>query len=155
MQTPSIHHSSGLSGSMGGNWTSPTREELWKILQSLSRRKALGLDGITAEVLLASWSFLRVDYHAMVKHLWETRVLPHNTIVGMINLIPKKVDKRRLQGWRPLTMLLVVYNPIAKLLLVRFSPHNQHLINPWQTGFILGRFILENISCLDDLWLDH
>lgn len=42
-------------------------------------------------------------------------------------------------------MLLIVYKLIAKLFTVRFSPHSKFLFNPQQTGFIPGRFILENV----------
>lgn len=49
-------------------------------------------------------------------------------------------------------MMTIVYKLIAKLLSTRFSPHNRHLINPQQTGLILGHFIFENISLA---WLTH
>lgn len=107
---------------------------------------------MTSEVLLATWSFIQVDCLAMVQHFWDIGILPHNTIIGVMKAIPKKVDKWRLRDWRPLTMLTIVYKLIAKLLFTQFSPHNQHLINPQQTGFILGRLILENISLA---WLTH
>lgn len=49
-------------------------------------------------------------------------------------------------------MLSVVYKLISKLLATRLSPHSKHLIRPQQTGFIPGRFILENVSLA---WLTH
>lgn len=92
----------------------PTVEEIRKILLSLPKEKAQGLDGLTVEVLLASWSFIQADYVAMIKHFWEIDILSHSTTSGVMKLIPKKVDKSRLKDWRPLTMLPIVYKLIAK-----------------------------------------
>lgn len=63
-----------------------------------------------------------------------------------------KEGKHRLKDWRPLIMLLVLYKLIAKLLALRFSPHSKFLVRPQQTGFILERFILENVSLS---WMTH
>lgn len=49
-------------------------------------------------------------------------------------------------------MMSVVYKLISKLLLERFSPHCSNIINLQHIGFILGRYILENVSLV---WLLH
>lgn len=50
-------------------------------------------------------------------------------------------------------MLSIVYKLIfSKLLAVRLSLHIKELISPQKTGFILGRYILENILIE---WLTH
>lgn len=64
-----------------------------KILQTLPKGKAPGLDGMLAETLWASWSFIHVDCLAMVCHFWQTGMLPYNTTAGVMKIIPKKVDK--------------------------------------------------------------
>lgn len=88
------------------------------------------------EVLVASWSFVQANCLAMIQQFWSTSVLPHSTTSGVMKVIPKKADKRRLKDWRPLTMLPIVYKLIAKLLSVRFNLHSKVLISPQQTGFI-------------------
>lgn len=130
----------------------PDDEELRKTLLALPKGTSPGLDGMTSEVLLASWSFTQVCCLAMVQHFWATGDLPHSTTAGVMKVIPKKADKQKLKDWRPLTMLTIVYKLIAKLLSNNFNPHNSSLINPQQTWFILGRFILENISLA---WMTH
>lgn len=108
----------------------PTIEELRKTMLALPKGKSPSLDGLTLEVLLALWSFIQAECVAMVRHFWTTRVLPHNTTVGVMKAIPKKENKWRLKDWRPLTMLTIVYMLIAKLLSTHFSPHNWLLIDP-------------------------
>lgn len=43
-------------------------------------------------------------------------------------------------------MLTIIYKLIATILSNRLNPVNKDLISPQQTGFILGRSILKNIS---------
>lgn len=72
--------------------------------------------------------------------------------MGVLKLVPKKAENRCLKDWWPLTMLPIIYKLIAKLIIERFSPFNSALISIQQTGFILGRHILENISLA---WMTH
>lgn len=49
-------------------------------------------------------------------------------------------------------MLPIMYKVIAKILVQRLNPLSASLINPKQTRFIPGQFILENVSLA---WLMH
>lgn len=75
----------------------PNVEELRKTLLSLPKGKLPGLDGMTMKVLLATWSFIQADCLVLVKHSWDTGVLPHSTMTRVMKAIPKKADKRRLR----------------------------------------------------------
>jgi hypothetical protein len=86
------------------------------------------------------------DIAAMIAKFWETKTMVYKIKEGVIKLIPKKVDKRHLKDWRPLTMLTTTYKLIAKLLASRLRLVLPKIINIQQTGFIPGRHILENIS---------
>lgn len=121
-------------------------EEVQKVLQSMSKGKAPGMDGMSAEVLLANWNFIRADYIAMIQNFGNNRVLAYTTKTGVMKLVPKKDDKQRLKDWRPLTMLSIVYKLASKLLAIWLSPHCKHIISSQQTGFIPRHFILENVS---------
>lgn len=99
-------------------------------MQLLPKGKASGLDGMIAEVILVSWSFLQADYLAMIFPFWSSGILPYSTIARVMKIVPKKADKHRLKDCQPLTMLPIVYKLIAKLLAIHFSPHSRFLINP-------------------------
>lgn len=88
----------------------------------------------------------------MLIHFWWTRMLNRGTTIGIMVITPKKADKRHLKDQRPLTMMAMVYKLISKLSSEKFSPKNFDIINPQQMGFILGRYILENVSLA---WLMH
>jgi hypothetical protein len=86
------------------------------------------------------------DLLAMALEYWKTGELTSKLKEGLIKILPKKADKRRLKDWRPLTMLNVAYKIIAKMLALRLRLVTPLLIAPQQTGFVPGRNILEKIS---------
>jgi hypothetical protein len=86
------------------------------------------------------------DFLAMALEYWKTGELTSKLKEGLIKILPKKADKRRLKDWRPLTMLNVAYKIIAKLLALWLRIVIPSLIAPQQTGFVPGQNILENIS---------
>jgi hypothetical protein len=97
------------------------------------------------------------NFLAMALTFWQAGELTPKLKEGLIKIIPKKVDKRRLKDWWPLTMLNLAYKLLAKLLALRLRIVIPTLIAPQLTGFVPGRNILENISLawltLD--WLNH
>ena len=64
---------------------------------------------------------------------------------GLIKLLPKDGDKLQVKNWRPITLLNISYKVIAKLLANRIAKVLDSIISVTQTGFIKGRFILENL----------
>lgn len=68
----------------------PTKEKTRKILQALPKGKASELDGMTAKVLLTSWSLLKADRMAMIWKLWSSSILPHNTTIGVMKIISRR-----------------------------------------------------------------
>jgi hypothetical protein len=124
----------------------PTKAELERIIKILATNKAPGSDGLTIEVIRACWSFIGDDLLKLILHYWETEQLYPEMLQGIIRLLPKKLDKRRIQHWRPLTLLQIVYKIIAKLLAERLNKILPEIISHRQTGFVPGRQILDSIS---------
>jgi hypothetical protein len=59
---------------------------------------------------------------------------------GTITLISKSGDHSKLGNWRPITLL----GSISKILVRRIQAHLPIVIRPNQTGFVMGRSILDN-----------
>ncbi|XP_059064555.1 uncharacterized protein LOC131856693 [Cryptomeria japonica] len=64
---------------------------------------------------------------------------------GIIKLIPKEGDKALLKNWRPITLLNVSYKILAKIMSRRLEIVLPKFVCPTQTGFVKGRYILENL----------
>lgn len=142
---PKIHHSDGHPRAKSVN-RSITHE--WRDMNSNEAHAKGEIPRIGRGDGESSYSLLTLHLNYfinMIKHFWSTGELSHNFRSRVMKVIPKKLDKRHLRHWRPLTML-TVYKLIASILLERISPVNKVLISPQQTGFIPGRSIMENIS---------
>jgi hypothetical protein len=63
---------------------------------------------------------------------------------GLITLIPKSGDHARLGNWRPITLLGSLYKILAKMLARRLQVFLPSIVRPSQTGFVEGRYILDN-----------
>jgi hypothetical protein len=96
----------------------PTIEELEQIMKILANNKAPGSDGLTSEVIRNCWEFMKTDILNILIEFWETEKLYEELLQGIIRLLPKKLDKRRINDWRPLTLLQIVYKLISKLIAI-------------------------------------
>ena len=71
---------------------------------------------------------------------------------GIIELIPKRdAEPYFVKNWRPIALLNSDYKIAAKTIANRLQNVLPKLINSDQTGFLKGRFIVENIRLIDDL----
>lgn len=71
---------------------------------------------------------------------------------GLIKLLYKGGDKDLIKNWRSITLLNVSYKVLAKILASRLSSILPKIINPTQTRFVKGRYILENlITCWETM----
>lgn len=75
----------------------PILEELRKTLFAFPKNKSSGLDGLTIEVYNRCWPFIANDLHQFVTYFWDTCMIPHKVKDGVIELIPKKPDKQKIQ----------------------------------------------------------
>ena len=65
---------------------------------------------------------------------------------GMIHLIPKSGESANdISKWRPITLLNIVYELLAKIVACRLTPLLPQLIYPSQTGFVRNQSILDNL----------
>ena len=70
---------------------------------------------------------------------------------GIISLIPKKnKDKRMLENLTPISLLNIDYKILTKSIAKRLEKVLPKIINPYQTGYIKGRFIGENVRLIPD-----
>ncbi|KAL3692814.1 hypothetical protein R1sor_006465 [Riccia sorocarpa] len=132
----------------------PTDDEIDATVKSLKRGKAPGLDGITNDMIIDCWEFIRQDCIEMVRTFWDRKILLHHDSQGCIKLLAKNDKKQWIKNWRPITLMSCTYKSISKLVANRMKPLLPYLIDPEQSGFFPGRKIDDNILslCLAEEW---
>jgi hypothetical protein len=83
--------------------------EIEDALKSMKPGKSPGPDGILTEFYKIYWELIGDDYLIMISLAVQAGRLPTGVTKGLISLIHKGGERRKLTNWRPITLLNVVY----------------------------------------------
>ncbi|KAH7373792.1 hypothetical protein KP509_17G075200 [Ceratopteris richardii] len=131
-----------------------TEEEVFLALQSLKNGKAPGIDGITKEFMAAFWPSLKTLVLDVCNEIWRDQRMPYTFKLGKIKLIPKVQVPKRMEDWRPISMMSIIYKIFAKIFALKLKPIMHKITHPLQTGFVYGRSIYDNIF-LTQILMEH
>lgn len=122
-----------------------TQEEVDTVVQQLPSGKAPGVDTIPAEFYQILWEDIKLDIFNFTVEAIQQAHINEELNVSKIALLPKSEDRRRVQNFRPISLLNTSYKIVAKVYANRMKPLLHHWILPSQTGFVPNRCILDNI----------
>ena len=131
-----------------------TKEEIVIAIKSLGKNKAVGTDGISAELYQHFADKMADIYSLILDACYEARELPPTTREALICLLFKKGDTRLPKNWRPISLLNTDYKILAKLLAGRFSKLLPYLLSQDQNGFVAGRQ-LEDAVMMCQMVIDY
>jgi hypothetical protein len=103
---------------------------------------SLGIDGVTADAMFLRWHFIGGICVKAVKAFWHNFIL---TSMDAGSVTHKGSDRDLLTNWRPMSLVTIMYNIMAKLLANRLKPVIPRLVDSQQKRFVHGRKIQENI----------
>ena len=123
-----------------------TIEECYQAMNSMSKGKAPGMDGLPVEFYATFWNDIKDILLRVYIESFEDDLLNYSARQGVISLLPKGTkDPLYLKNWRPLTLLNLDYKILSKVLALRMKSVLSKIIGAQQTGFMEGRQISENI----------
>ena len=125
--------------------------ELKEALFSMEHDKSPGLDGLTPRFYIAFWWEFVDIFTKLLIEIYHRNELTDSMKRGVLTLIPKKGDLRRLTNWRPITLLNTDYKIISKALAKRISKVIHLLVSDDQTCCIPGRDIVENVLTMQNI----
>ena len=126
--------------------------ECLNALKTMSNRKSPGSDGFSAEFYKFFWNDISKHVLNSLNHAFIEGELSTDQKRGLISLIPKKEkDRLYIKNWRPIALLNTDYKLLAKILATRLKLVIEKLIDCDQTGYIIGRYIGENIRTVSDV----
>lgn len=119
-----------------------TEDEIDTVIKTMAKKKAPGVDGVTAEMVLKVWPEIRLDYLAIANRALDRGSFPDAWKVGLLKLIPKASgdDPALVRGYRPLTLLPILGKMYEKLILTKLEDFlNDNFYSDRQYGFLKGK----------------
>jgi hypothetical protein len=107
--------------------------------------KGPGPDGFPAGFYQKSWEIVGGTVCDFVEHVWNNPSTIADVNQTDICLIPKISHPEYVQQFRPISLCNTNYKIVSKVVVERLKECISRLISPFQTGFVPGRNIHENI----------
>ncbi|XP_016178547.1 uncharacterized protein LOC107621000 [Arachis ipaensis] len=123
----------------------PTVAEIRKAIFSIGSLKAPGIDGFPALFYKENWNVIQKNVVDHVLHIWNNPCNIKECNQTLISLIPKVQVPESITQFRPIALCNVSYKCITKILVERIKPALDGRISPYQSSFIPGRKIQDNI----------
>jgi hypothetical protein len=117
----------------------------------MEKNKAAWPDGFPIQFYQACWDIIKRDIMAVFHDLYEHKIDLASINYGIITLIPKGDDVDRIQKYRPICLLQVLFKIFTKTLTVRVTPVMEKLLSNHQTAFIKERYITDGVMLLQEV----
>jgi hypothetical protein len=122
-----------------------TTEEVRRAVFSMHPWKAPGPDGFPAGFYQKSWDVVGETVVRFVESVWHNPSLIEDVNKTDICLIPKVDSPEYVTQFIPISLCNTNYKIVSKVIVERLKECIATLISPFQTGFVPGRNIHENI----------
>ncbi|XP_028767839.1 uncharacterized protein LOC114725488 [Neltuma alba] len=123
----------------------PSVEEVKSALFSMGPYKAPGVDGFSPIFYQSNWSIVGAKLCDFVREAFLTKNVEVEDNRTLISLIPKNENPQLVGHFRPISLCTVHYKCITKIIAIRLRSVMDNIISPYQTSFIKGRNIQDNI----------
>lgn len=107
-------------------------EEVFNIVWSMEFDKAPGLDSFTIHFYRICWELVKPDLLRMIHGFMRKARIGGGINSTFLALIPKEINPRSFDRYRPISLCNASYKIVSKLLASRIKPLLQKLISPAQ-----------------------
>jgi hypothetical protein len=122
-----------------------SEEEVLVALRQMVPLKAPGSDGLSVGFFLNNWETVGMDVCHIVLNVLNSSVMNVGLNYTHIALVPKIKSPAIVTDFRPISLCNVIYKLISKVLANRLKVWLPNIISPYQSAFIQGRLITDNI----------
>lgn len=120
-------------------------QEMNDTILYMANGKSPRADGLRVEFYIKNIDWIAKDLLGVYEEAFEVGTLGKEINKGVIKIFPKSGDKYHVKNQRPVTLLNFSYKILAKLLAKRIVGMLNNIVFVYQTIFIKGRYILENL----------
>jgi len=131
-----------------------TKKEIRDVVWQCEGAKSPGLEGFDFNFLKKCWEVIKVEIVEAVEQFHENGTIPKGCNASFVALVPKVRDPSRLEQYRPISLVGVVYKIIAKLLAKRLKKVLPSVVDESQSAFLKDRGILDSVLMANEVVKD-
>ncbi|GKV36551.1 hypothetical protein SLEP1_g44670 [Rubroshorea leprosula] len=128
-----------------------SEEEVKRAMWSCECSKAPGPNGFNFKFIREMWEEIKDDMMGYVEDFHNHGKLVRGVNSSFIMLIPKVVNPQKIEEFRPISLIGVMYKVIAKLFANRLSLVVDNIIGESQMAFVGGRQMADNIVIANEI----
>lgn len=125
--------------------------EIKMTLMKMGALKAPGVDGFHAIFYQKNWDVVGSSVIQCVRDFFDSNILPPGLNETLISLIPKCQGPDHMSKFRPIGLCNVIYKLVTKLMVLRLKPIMEKVVSPFQSSFIPGRLIEDNVVLVQEM----
>ena len=115
-------------------------------LESITKNKASGGDGIPVELFQTLKDDAVKVLHSICQKIWKTRQWPQDWKRSVFIPVPKKGNVAECSNYRTIALISHANKVMLKILQARFQQYMNHELTDVQTGFRKGRGTRDQIA---------
>ncbi|GKU95494.1 hypothetical protein SLEP1_g8850 [Rubroshorea leprosula] len=128
-----------------------TEEEIRKVIWECDSSKAPGPDGFNFRFMKSMWDDIKTEVIGFVKEFQEQGRLERGSNASFIVLIPKTKNPQRIEEYKPISLIGVMYKVVAKLLVSRLCKVMHKIIGEQHMAFINGRQLVDGVVIANEV----
>lgn len=127
-----------------------TVDEVWELVSRSPSNKSPGPDGLPKEFYLSFWDVIGPIFTDVVNEIVKGGIISRDMKEGKIVLVPKSKGRKKIDSFRPITLMNFDYKTVARAINERLTPLIRKVVHTHQTCFP-GRSIMTATSEYRDL----
>lgn len=129
---------------------SVSSEEVKRVVFELGDLRALGIDRFNGLFYQKNWEVIQFEVCNSVQLFFSTGAIPEQVNETVVSLIPKINHPEICSHFRPISCCTFLYKIIARIMVTRLKGSMNSLISPFQSAFIGGRQIQDNLIVVQE-----
>ncbi|GJW69692.1 RNA-directed DNA polymerase, eukaryota [Tanacetum coccineum] len=119
--------------------------------QAANLERCVSRDAFTFEFFKKYWDFIGPDFCEAVEYFFVNGSFSKGCNSSFVALIPKVMDAKFVNDFRPISLIGCVYKVITKVLANRLASVIADLVSDTQSAFVAGRQILDGPFILNEI----
>ncbi|GLT27528.1 hypothetical protein SLA2020_025150 [Shorea laevis] len=128
-----------------------SEEEIKEAIWDCDNSKALGPNGFNFSFVKAYWEVIKEDVVEFLQDFQDNSKLVRGINNSFIVLVPKVDNPQKIEEYRPISLIGVMYKILAKILANRIKKVVDEIIGEEQMAFLRGRQLIDGVVIANEV----